>query len=85
MSTPQEALCTVHKSTNGRHYCEFTVEDAGDGPEEFTVQPSPLEYERLVEQSVPADEADPAIGWVPVADADGWAIDWDALEEYTRS
>lgn len=81
MSTPKEARCTVHKSTNGRHYCEFTVDDT----EEFTVQPSPLEYERLVEQSVPTDDTDPAIGWVPVVDADGWAIDWDALEAYTRA
>jgi hypothetical protein len=81
MSTQREALCTVHKSTNGRHYCEFAVDDT----ESFAVQPSPLEYERLVEQSVPADDTDTSIGWVPIVDDDGWAIDWDGLDGYTRS
>jgi hypothetical protein len=77
------ARCTEHKARNGRHYCEFVVESPGERPEEFSLQPSPLEYEELKEHSVDADDG-AKIGWVPVVDDEGWTVDWDALEAYTR-
>ena len=79
MST-DTARCSTHEAVNGRHYCEFAVDDPGEKPDTFSVQPSPLEYERLVEHSTAADEAGPDIGVVPVVDDDGWEIDWAALD-----
>jgi len=78
MST-SDARCTEHKARNGRHYLSFTVEN----PEEFSLQPSPAEYERLAEHSVDADDS-LRVGWVPRVYDDGWAIDWDGLDAYSR-
>ena len=69
------ATCETHEATNGRHYCSFGVEAPGDRPETFSVQPSPLEYERLKAYS----DGD-GVGRVPVVYDDGWAVDWAAVE-----
>ncbi len=70
-----DADCETHKATNGRHYLSFVVDGPADAPEEFELQPSPLEYERLKEHST-----GDGVGQVPAVYDDGWAIDWDALE-----
>jgi len=74
--TDYDAHCDEHKAVNGRHYLSFTVENASELPDEFELQPSPLEYERLKEHSTGAD----GVGQVPVVYDDGWAVDWDTLE-----
>ncbi|MBX0287799.1 hypothetical protein [Haloarcula salinisoli] len=75
--TLYDAHCEEHKAVNGRHYLSFTIEGAADLPDEFELQPSPLEYERLKEHSTGAEDG---VGQVPAMYDDGWAIDWDALE-----
>jgi len=70
-----DETCEDHRATNGRHYLSFAVEAAGDRPETFSVQPSPLEYERLKQYS----DGD-SVGRVPVVYDDGWAVDWAAVE-----
>jgi len=78
-----DARCTDHKARNGRHYLAFRVENPDGHPEEFSMQPSPAEYERLAEHSVDADDS-LRVGWVPAAYDDGWAVDWDELDAYSR-
>ena len=75
--TQYQAVCDEHKAVNGRHYLSFTVESTGDLPDEFELQPSPLEYERLKDHSAGSEDG---VGQVPAVYDDGWAIDWDALE-----
>jgi hypothetical protein len=70
-----EAICKQHKAVNGRHYLSFAVDGPGDAPDEFELQPSPLEYERLKDHS-----GGDSVGRVPVVYEDGWAVDWDAIE-----
>lgn len=72
-----DATCEQHKATNGRHYLSFVVDGPADAPEEFELQPSPLEYERLKEHSTGADDG---VGQVPAVYDDGWTVDWDALK-----
>ena len=69
------ATCENHRATNGRHYCSLAVDDAGQRPETFSLQPSPLEYERLTQYS----DGD-SVGRVPVVYNDGWAVDWAAVD-----
>jgi len=73
--TQYDADCTTHKATNGRHYLSFVVDGTAGAPDEFELQPSPLEYERLKEHS-----AGDGVGQVPAVYDDSWAIDWAALE-----
>jgi len=75
--THYDATCTEHRAVNGRHYLSFTVEASSELPDEFELQPSPLEYERLKEHSTGSDDG---VGQVPAVYDDGWAIDWAALE-----
>ena len=49
--TRDDARCEQHKAVNGRHYLSFVVDGPADAPDEFELQPSPLEYERLKEHS----------------------------------
>jgi len=72
-----DAHCDEHRAVNGRHYLTFTVEAGSDLPDEFELQPSPLEYERLKEESGGSEDD---VGQVPVVYDDAWAVDWDALE-----
>ncbi|MDS0259744.1 hypothetical protein NDI56_10100 [Haloarcula sp. S1CR25-12] len=76
MAPPYDAVCEEHKAVNGRHYLSFTVAAPSDLPEEFEIQPSPLEYERLKDDSTGED----GVGQVPAVYDDGWAIDWESLE-----
>jgi len=78
-----DARCTEHRAHNGRHHLSFVVEHPDSHPEEFSMQPSPAEYERLAEHSVDADDS-LRVGWVPAAYDDGWTVDWDGLEAYSR-
>lgn len=72
------ATCEKHRATNGRHYLSFVVEDAGESPESFSIQPSPAEYERLKGAS-----DGEGVGRVPVVYDDGWAVDWAAVDSET--
>ena len=84
MGTQYDAVCTEHKATNGRHYLSFDVAGPADTPDEFSVQPSPKEYERLVEHSAEPDGTHADIGPVPAVYDSGWAIDWESLEAYAE-
>lgn len=70
-----DATCDEHRAVNGRHYLSFAVDGPADSPDEFELQPSPLEYERLKDHSTGAE----GVGQVPVVYDNGWAVDWDAL------
>ena len=72
------ATCEEHKATNGRHYLSFAVDGAGERPETFSLQPSPLEYEQLKAYS-----DGEGVGRVPVVYDDGWDVDWSAVESET--
>jgi len=74
-----DADCETHKATNGRHYLSFVVDGPADAPDEFELQPSPLEYERLKEHST----GESGVGTVPLSYDEGWEIDWEALEAET--
>jgi hypothetical protein len=74
-----DARCNEHRAVNGRHYLSFTVVSTSELPEEFEIQPSPMEYERLKDHSTGED----GVGQVPAVYDDGWAIDWDSLESYS--
>jgi len=73
--TNYDAVCEQHEAVNGRHYLSFTVDGPADAPDEFELQPSPLEYERLKDHS----DGD-GIRSVPAVYDDAWAIDWDVVE-----
>jgi len=79
--TRSQAVCEQHKAVNGRHYLSFRVSSPAELPDEFELQPSPREYERLKDHSTGAD----GVGQVPVMYDDGWAIDWDTLETESDS
>ena len=84
MSTQYDARCEEHKARNGRHYLAFTVESPDGNPEEFSLHPSPREYERLADHSTAPEDSSLRIGWVPAVYDDGWTIDWDGLASYSR-